>query len=68
MCNLCKNNNINRNYTHSRSTHHLKHLKKLFKKYKEEGFPWEDSIINVIPPWVLELTTKYDMPTTRAVL
>jgi len=53
MCQLCKNN-ITRNYTHSRSTHHLKMLKKLFKKYKEEGnAPWEKKQINIIPKWFL---------------
>ena len=53
MCQLCKNN-ITRNYTHSRSTHHLKLLKKLFEKYKENNnAPWDKPIINIIPQYAL---------------
>ena len=52
MCDLCKNSKV-RNYTHSRNSHHLKQLKKLFKEYNKNGFPWEEKQINIIPKWAL---------------
>ena len=52
MCDLCGNNKT-RNYTHSRTNYHLKQLKKLFKEYNKNGFPWEKKDINVIPHWCL---------------
>ena len=53
MCNLCKNSKV-RNYTHSRTSYHLKQLKKLFKQYKKNNnAPWDKPIINKIPKWAL---------------